>query len=1162
MSLELQSKNYESAIKLLVKYIQLKHTIIGSLKDDELDFLKCVIALGESAYQSVLHGFNKPKASLLQQINERNDSNTFLKAYHKYYDVQHNLWGEHGLCGKGAPSVTSIEGKPEEYARIEPINQVELQTRGYSGHYRNIVSLNVPWYHHSYEPSRRSKIVKECVFKPHIVTFRDNLGDRKIKGLYVRVDKSKAIEMLKKKGIYGTKDAFQKGLWGVNSALKFTLDNISREKFRNTSIHKDMKFALTPVNINNSDKFTWDVSIPEQIYKHHDGSCVLKRYQLANVDWMLNIEKNREDYSIDVEQTVEVIPRIYYDHCKDMVYEHQQSCIKMMPKGGGLFDEVGLGKTLTCITLISSNPAPDTIGCTVLDNHKLIPVCQAWIKSGKKVKENKGKPVRCGKVIKEVKSKPKKKDESEGESESEVSTSTHDQSQPKSLEFLLKHKVCATHARGIKETSTETKNDTTPPSLPLNRKVIADKEPQKEDGKWMSRATLVICPNQIPYQWKTQIQQYTKPCMKTFTVTTLHEARKITYRDIINADVVITTIDCIERGTVTSVQDSQKVQLDSNCPVFTNVWWHRVIIDEIHKITNDKYQQAIFRIFNINSTYRWAVTGTPFQKDPFNYDIIVSWLFGDTRFHGMSKYRSFSKLQSHSDVLRTLFRCNTKKSTANLQLDNSNGEDKKKLWQSVKQTEIWLDLSKIERAMYNARRASKGHWIKDRDDEYLRQICCHPNLNAENSKIVNAVHTNTSSKYATDAMDVKTALLNHNSELIKVIRTKDIPSKAAVCWRSQALYLADKKDKKIRMSYYGSVHQLKRTFLKLYQLLKSERAYKDVYNTDNSAIVLLECDSCFKNVETLGNVDIHVGECSHVFCSKCASKKTANPFVDITSYTKEDDGNNENNENNKNNEDDESKQQTKKQKVSQSKKKEYERKIIDGYAECKKCGYTSGKQIFVKTIGMTDIIKNDETELLMDINTNNDADDEHENEDDNENAVDKYEANYIPRDFKDEMDCAISLYGTKIAHLVAYLKTYTSKPYNHRIIIFSQWDNLLSGIGDTLKNFDLPAMTCKGNVMVKRKAIRNFKTSDYYKIILISSKHAAEGLDLIEADKVILVDPIYGDYDTVKEVEDQAIGRSHRLGQQNPIEVVRLLIKNTIEEECYKEWITKLSNNK
>jgi SNF2 family DNA or RNA helicase len=97
-------------------------------------------------------------------------------------------------------------------------------------------------------------------------------------------------------------------------------------------------------------------------------------------------------------------------------------------------------------------------------------------------------------------------------------------------------------------------------------------------------------------------------------------------------------------------------------------------------------------------------------------------------------------------------------------------------------------------------------------------------------------------------------------------------------------------------------------------------------------------------------------------------------------------------------------------------------------------------------------------------------------------------------------------------------------------------------------------MTCKGNVFQKKKANLNFKSNNYYKIILLSSKYAASGLDLIEASKIIFIDPIYGDFDTTKQVEDQAIGRAHRLGQQKPVEVVRFLIKDTIEEECYTKW--------
>lgn len=1154
-----------SGLRLLVKYIGLKHLYVGSLSDNELDFLKNMIALNEAMYHTILHTFNKPKVPMFNGNTVLR--NNFLKGYYKYYDVSHKLWSEKGLCPKLSVEVDRIKGKSPSYARLYN-NDQELQVKGYSYQYRRISMLNIPWKNLYYNGAMK-KIRNECVFHPHIVTHKNENGENVIKGLYVRIEKCKVIKFLKDNKLYGVSTT--NATWGNNVQLKSTFRNISCEQFKCSHVGRDMKTILTPIKLENDDSLSL-VYVPKAIHKHHSKEVLLKRYQLANVEWMVNLENNLKDYSITVDKTVEIMPNVYFDHLNDIVYDSRQSRMTLTPKGGGIFDEVGLGKTLTCITLICSNKPSKDIGCKQLKT-KVIntsqPTCQAMVKSGKRVKENGGNPVVCGRIIKAPKSSaPKSSSASSSTKKSGTTTTKKQKVASKSLAFLLKHNVCTMHSRSIKDNvsvkSTTTTTTVQPPKTNEEKIDSSGVNVKKMNGRWMSKATLVVCPNQIPYQWVSQIKEYTDPVLKVFTITNLHEARKLTYRDIINADVIITTIDCIERGTVTSASaDGQsmsytkeiaKINLDTNCPSFDLVWWHRIMFDEMHRVTNNKYRNAITRIFRIPSTYKWTVTGTPFEKDQLNYDIMVSWLYSNDNigYNKNSRQRVFSKLQTNSDILTSIFRRNTKKSTEHLTpLDGGKSikEKQQKLWQTVTQTEVWLDLSKIERAMYNARKASKPYWTKDRDDEYLRQICCHPNLSAENSKIVHAVNnsktrptgyggTNANSRYSTNANDVKKALLDHNQQLIKQMIEKDIPDRIKSSWDSQAIYLADKKDKKNRMAYYGTVHQMKRAFFKLYQLRKSNRAYTDVYNRDTSPIVIQMCDGCLKNITVSRqfeqNVDIHVGECGHVFCKNCAAPKFISPFVDVT----------------------ESPKKKSKKSSSGKRKKVYEKKITEGYATCGVCSQAlQNKLIKCRTIGMTDAIKVDPRELLMDMYSESTdvSDSESMSDSEGENG-DENKLEYIPKKFKEEMDCAIGLYGTKVTHLIAYLKTYTSKPHNHRIIIFSQWDNLLLGIMETLKNFDLPAMMCKGNVFQKKKAIENFKTNSYYKIILLSSKYAASGLDLIEANKVIFIDPVYGDFDTVKQIEDQAIGRAHRLGQQNPIEVVRFLIKDSIEEECHKDW--------
>ena len=64
----------------------------------------------------------------------------------------------------------------------------------------------------------------------------------------------------------------------------------------------------------------------------------------------------------------------------------------------------------------------------------------------------------------------------------------------------------------------------------------------------------------------------------------------------------------------------------------------------------------------------------------------------------------------------------------------------------------------------------------------------------------------------------------------------------------------------------------------------------------------------------------------------------------------------------------------------------------------------------------------------------------------------------------------------------------------------------------------------------------------------MSSKLAASGANLTQANKIIFLEPIFGDETYRNDIEAQAISRSLRIGQKNTLEVIRFYIKETIEE--------------
>ena len=70
-----------------------------------------------------------------------------------------------------------------------------------------------------------------------------------------------------------------------------------------------------------------------------------------------------------------------------------------------------------------------------------------------------------------------------------------------------------------------------------------------------------------------------------------------------------------------------------------------------------------------------------------------------------------------------------------------------------------------------------------------------------------------------------------------------------------------------------------------------------------------------------------------------------------------------------------------------------------------------------------------------------------------------------------------------------------------------------------------------------------FKNDPYVSCLFLPLKSGANGLNLIEATHVLLIDPIIS-----KSVEAQAVGRVHRIGQTKETFIHRFIVEDTIEE--------------
>lgn len=123
-----------------------------------------------------------------------------------------------------------------------------------------------------------------------------------------------------------------------------------------------------------------------------------------------------------------------------------------------------------------------------------------------------------------------------------------------------------------------------------------------------------------------------------------------------------------------------------------------------------------------------------------------------------------------------------------------------------------------------------------------------------------------------------------------------------------------------------------------------------------------------------------------------------------------------------------------------------------------------------------------------------------------------------------------------------------AKESGQRILIFSQFVGMLDLVAQFLDREAIAYFTIKGSTPAQeRQIISRAFNQGQGDVVLISLKAGGVGLNLTGADTVFLLDLWWN-----PAVEEQAIGRAHRMGQTNPVQVYRFITKGSIEEKIFE----------
>merc|ERR1712096_93060 len=139
--------------------------------------------------------------------------------------------------------------------------------------------------------------------------------------------------------------------------------------------------------------------------------------------------------------------------------------------------------------------------------------------------------------------------------------------------------------------------------------------------------------------------------------------------------------------------------------------------------------------------------------------------------------------------------------------------------------------------------------------------------------------------------------------------------------------------------------------------------------------------------------------------------------------------------------------------------------------------------------------------------------------------------------------------SSKINVTINTVETILSQNPKEKVVIFSQWTEVLDLIGQGCQSRGINPLRLDGKTSRKQRVmqLQNFREDENQRVFLASLGSSGEGLNLERGSHVILVDPWWN-----PSIEKQAVARLHRIGQKRKVTIYRLLASGSIEERLLR----------
>ncbi|KAK1655979.1 SNF2 family N-terminal domain-containing protein [Colletotrichum phormii] len=672
------------------------------------------------------------------------------------------------------------------------------------------------------------------------------------------------------------------------------------------------------------------------------------------------------------------------------------------------------------------------------------------------------------------------------------------------------------------------------------------------------KTTLIVAPLSLIRQWEDEIKKKLKSGPPhALTVYVHHSTQKVKAQELMKYDVVLTTY-----GTLVSdrkkyaawIKDLNGRQMssktDPNLASSVSLFhpdyskFYRIVLDESQQIKNHKAQAAMAASY-LQSDYRWCLSGTPMMNG-------VDELFSLYRFLRIKPYNDWSKFRGAFGVLfgkkgdpqaqamrnlQVLLKATLLRRTKSSQIDG------KPILQLPEKTEevVYAELDEDERKFYTDLETKsqvqinkylrKGTLGKHYSHVLvlllrLRQTCCHPHLLLEADDAVPEVDDDMLSRVRTLSIAVVQRLTEKSRALVSADAINEgfecpicydmmpdptipLPCGHELCAGCLKQHVDNARRENIRNGEdEGQVKcAVCRGTLDPANVITFS-AFKKVYMPDDAASGSSEDEESDGSVWSSDDDEEEDEDQDQDDADADDADKNGNlkGFVVPDGYANISDD-----------EDELSGSPAPKPKATEPKeKKKKKKKKSKGKMKAAKPSSKESKKRLKK-------IKGSQLATLR------------KNAKKNAGAWQDY-TKYLSHHW---------LASSKTRACVDLLKKIQET--GEKTIIFSQWTMLLDLLQVAIRKQGLNIKHCRytGEMSMAQRddTAFTFSNDPSMKVMMVSLRAGNAGLNLVAASQVIIMDPFWNPY-----IEMQAVDRAHRIGQQKPVKVHRILTQQTVED--------------